>query len=252
METRQALVDVTERYHPDLVAYRRSDVDRQVFHVDLVRSLLEPGARVVDIGGGVSSFSLGCARVGFDAAVVDDFGDSVSATYGDEALRVHRELDVEVISRDVIAEGLGMKPESVDMFATFDSMEHWHNSPKALFAEVMDTLRPGGWFFMGVPNAVNLRKRIAVPLGRAKWSQMSDWYETPVFRGHVREPDVADLHYIARDMGLADVQILGRNWQGHANPSPRVQRATRALDPLLRRRPTLCSDIYLLGRKPVT
>ena len=42
---------------------------------------------------------------------------------------------------------------------------------------------------VGVPNCVNLRKRLTVPLGRGKWSPMADWYEQPSFRGHVREPD---------------------------------------------------------------
>jgi SAM-dependent methyltransferase len=90
---------------------------------------------------------------------------------------VHKELGVDVRSRDVIADGLSLTPSSMDVIATFDSMEHWHNSPKALFGEVMEALKPGGWFFMGVPNSVNLRKRMTVPLGKGNWSHMSDWYE---------------------------------------------------------------------------
>jgi hypothetical protein len=88
-------------------------------------------------------------------------------------------------------------------------MEHWHHSPKALFGQLMRALRPGGLFFLGVPNCVNLRKRLMVPLGRGKWSPMGDWYEQPVFRGHVREPDVDDLWYIARDLALVDAACSG-------------------------------------------
>ena len=36
---------------------------------------------------------------------------------------------------------------------------------------------------------------------------MAHWYEPELFRGHVREPDVDDLRYIARDMGLEDVVV---------------------------------------------
>jgi hypothetical protein len=45
-------------------------------------------------------------------------------------------------------------------------MEHWHHSPKRLFRQVSDKLlKPGGRFVLAVPNCVNLRKRLSVPLG---------------------------------------------------------------------------------------
>jgi SAM-dependent methyltransferase len=244
-----ALADIESRYREDLVPWARADHDRQVFQVDLVAGLA-PGGTVVDLGGGVTTFAIGCAAVGMTAITVDDFADAGYAGKVESATTVHREHGVQLVTRDLIADGLGMAPESVDVVASFDSLEHWHNSPKALLGEVVQTLRPGGWFFLGVPNALNLRKRIAVPLGKAKWSQMADWYEQPIFRGHVREPDVADLRYIAKDMGLVDAQILGRNWQGLKHPSPKVRRISKALDRPLQSRPSLCSDIYLLGRKP--
>ncbi len=128
-------------------------------------------------------------------------------------------------------------------------MEHWHRSPKRLFAAIIESLVPGGLFIVGVPNVVNLRKRITVPLGRGKWSQMAHWYETERFRGHVREPDVDDLRYIARDMNLTDVEILGRNWAGYLSRNRWMQLATALIDRPLRLRPSLCSDLYLIGRK---
>src|SRR5690606_24685391 len=121
---------------------------------------------------------------------------------------------------------------------------------KELFHQVIDKLRPGGAFILGAPNCVNLRKRITTPLGWGKWSALADWYEQPVFRGHVREPDVADLRYIAADMGLRDVEIFGRNWIGHLSPNPLVRAATFVLDRPLRLAPSLCADLYMIGQKP--
>jgi hypothetical protein len=97
---------------------------------------------------------------------------------------------------------------------------------------------------------VNLRKRLSVPFGKGKWSEMRDWYEPAEFRGHVREPDVDDLAYIARDMGLVSTKILGRNWMGHVSASRAVQWATKFVDIPLRSFPSFCSDIYLVGKKP--
>jgi hypothetical protein len=103
---------------------------------------------------------------------------------------------------------------------------------------------------IGVPNCVNLRKRLTVPFGHGKWSSMASWYDEPEFTSHVREPDVDDLAVIARDLGLEQFRIVGRNWSGHASSSRVIRAAARLSDHLLRLRPSLCSDLYLIGRKP--
>ena len=131
-------------------------------------------------------------------------------------------------------------------------MEHWHNSPKRLFRSLASALKGGGLFIIGSPNCVNLRKRITVPFGVGKWSQIEDWYETERFRSHVREPDIADLRYIASDLGLEEVKIIGRNWTGYRSRFRVARMITPVIDRILRLRPSLCSDIYMVGRRPRT
>jgi SAM-dependent methyltransferase len=206
---------------------------------------------LMDIGGGIGLFTPGCAELGMRRVVlVDDFNDEVNHSTGSGVLQMHRSLRIEVHSRDVVARGIRDIDGQFDIITSFDSMEHWHHSPKAVFEQVVEKLKPGGTFLLGVPNCANLRKRIALLIGRGQWSAMKDWYETPMFRGHVREPNVEDLHYICRDMGLKDPEILGRNWLGHISTSPMVRLAASILDQPLRLRPQLCSDIYLLAQKP--
>jgi SAM-dependent methyltransferase len=139
--------------------------------------------------------------------------------------------------------------EPVDVFTSFDSIEHWHDSPKRALHEMMRVLKPGGLLVIGVPNAVNVRKRITVPLGFNNWSHMSEWYDKPRFFSHVREPVVADLVYIAQDLELEETQILGRNWSGYFSSRASIRGLTTVADSLLRLRPSLCSDLYLVGRK---
>jgi 2-polyprenyl-3-methyl-5-hydroxy-6-metoxy-1,4-benzoquinol methylase len=234
-----------------------NQIERAAFNLSLVLATHDPGSRVCDIGGGFSLFSLGCAALGMKTVLVDDFRDPLSEKNGDAALGAdrrldyHRSLGIEVITRDVVRDGLGLPPESVDVVTVFDSMEHWHASPKRVFSQVREALRPAGTFIVSGPNCVNLRKRITVPLGRGKWSDMTTWYERPEFRGHVREPDVADLLYIGRDLQLLDCRVLGRNWSGYGNGNPVVRTLTPFVDGALRLFPSLCSDIYLIGRKPL-
>ncbi len=249
-EVLKSLDALARQYPQELVKTQLDDVGRIAFNIGLVVARAGTGSTICDIGGGVGLFAPGCSSLGLKAIVVDDFRDDVNLSLGKSALAVHNCLGVTIIDRDVIKDGLGLAANSLDVVTSFDSMEHWHHSPKQLFQEVMRTLKPGGFFILSVPNCVNLRKRITVPLGFGKWSSMEEWYEKPVFRGHVREPDLADLKYIAADMGLTETVYLGKNWLGHGNSRPIVRISTAFFDPILQHFPYLCSDLYLIGKKP--
>jgi SAM-dependent methyltransferase len=252
---------IAGQYPPDLVTSQLADVERMAFNIGLVVEHTGLGGTVCDIGGGLGLFSVGCAALGLRSILVDDFGDQVSAVLGEcvtgtsafssaEVLRLHRSYGVEVLRRDVIAEGIDFDPETINAITVFHTLEHWHNSPKKLLASVIAALVPGGTFVLQAPNSVNLRKRLTVPLGFGNWSRMEHWYEAEQFRGHVREPDVHDLRYIARDMGLANVRIVGRNWLGYWSQTKAIRAFTRLADRALRLYPPFCSDLYLIGSKP--
>ena len=53
----------------------------------------------------------------------------------------------------MVAEGIADLPE-FDAITCFDSMEHWHASPKALFHQAVAKLKPGGLFIFHTPNAL--------------------------------------------------------------------------------------------------
>jgi 2-polyprenyl-3-methyl-5-hydroxy-6-metoxy-1,4-benzoquinol methylase len=250
----EILRKVANQYPKDMIDAQIRDISRIAFNIRIALEWVRPKStnevELCDLGGGIGLFSVGCAAYGLKRTVlIDDFNDSVNHQVGASIFDLHRSLGVEVISRDVVASGVRDIKGSFDVITTFDSMEHWHHSPKRLFHEVVEKLKSGGVFMLGVPNSVNVRKRITVPLGIGKWSGMEDWYEANVFRGHVREPDVSDLKYIANDMGLVEIKIYGRNWLGYYSENPAIRFAAKILDHPLRLKPSLCSDIYLVGRK---
>jgi len=224
---------------------------RYAFSADLATAGMKPGAVVVDVGGGWGVFAAVCSAMGMRAVSIDDYEDEGFFKRDDARHQLPSKYGFSIVNRDVIRDGIDFEPSSVDVVTSFDSMEHWHASPKRLFEQVMTVLRPGGRFVLGVPNCVNLRKRITMPFGFGKWTSMQDWYESPVFRGHVREPDVQDLHYIANHMGLAGVRIVGRNWTGLFYTRKLVRVAAWLIDYPLRLRPSLCADLYLVGHKPI-
>jgi len=250
----EILKNIASQYPQDMVDGQLRDIARISYNIsislDAAKQKPHSELEICDLGGGVGLFSVGCAAYGMKRTVlVDDFDDSVNHRVGASILDIHRRHGVEVVSCDVVESGLLDIAGKFDIITSFDSMEHWHHSPKKLFHEVVEKLNPGGVFVLSVPNCVNMRKRITVPLGSGKWSGMQDWYEADKFRGHVREPDVSDLRYIARDMGLVDIKIYGRNWLGYYSASQLIRSATKIIDYPLRLKPSLCSDIYMIGRK---
>jgi 2-polyprenyl-3-methyl-5-hydroxy-6-metoxy-1,4-benzoquinol methylase len=245
----EVLHSAAHRYPQALIPDQLKDIPRIAFNIKLIAARKGFDVSVCDLGGGIGLFSVGCAAAGMRSTLVDDFNDSVNHEYSSVPAQVHREFAVNVISTDVVASPQDFPAESLDVVTSFDSLEHWHNSPKMLLKRAVSWLRPGGLFILGVPNCVNLRKRLTVPFGAGKWSAMADWYEQTPFRGHVREPDVDDLKYMARDLELQKIEIIGRNWLGYHHPSALVRVVTRMVDLPLRAFPTLCADLYLVGTK---
>jgi SAM-dependent methyltransferase len=243
---------VAHQYPTELIEGQVRDIPRIASSIGLLARRGKTAGAVCDLGGGLGLFSVGCAAAGYDVTLVDDFSDSVNERYKDLPSTLHRRLGVRVVPADVVAAPPDFAPSRFDAVTTFDSLEHRHHSPKKLLARVVNWLRPGGLLVIGVPNCVNLRKRITVPFGRGKWSRVEDWYEVDNFRGHVREPDTDDLRYIARDLRLEHVEIIGRNWLGYVARSSMIRSITPFIDVPLRMLPGLCSDIYLLGQKPLT
>jgi 2-polyprenyl-3-methyl-5-hydroxy-6-metoxy-1,4-benzoquinol methylase len=170
-------------YNPHII---ENYIQRHIFEVGLVaRALEEPkGKSVIDVGGGWGAFTAACAALGMKATLMDDFGDGGMGNQDDPRQSLATNFAVSVVSRDVVARGLGLSAESFDAVTSFDMIEHLHASPRDFLQEAVKALRQNGVFLLGAPNCVNLRKRIMVPLGVGQWSDFSDWYQAKVFRGH--------------------------------------------------------------------
>ncbi|MDX2180558.1 MAG: class I SAM-dependent methyltransferase [Bryobacteraceae bacterium] len=228
----------------------RWEIARHAFHIHLIRGAIGESGAVCDVGGGWGSFSSAMALLGYRSVLIDDCLDSGWAAQRDPRLQMPSESGVERIVSDVLAKPLPLETATMDAIACIHTIEHFPSSPRPMLREMIRALKPGGYFLLCAPNCVNLRKRLTVPLGHGKWSAIESWYDEAVFRGHVREPDTGDLTYIGRDLGLLDMRIFGRNWLGRTGRNPLIRAATAASDRVLRFWPSLCSDIYLEGRRP--
>lgn len=249
----QIVDEIYEKYWIGYPSYvKDATVNKTVFEIEMLqRSLGEiKDKSVIDVGGGWGIFAATCAALGMNTILLDDFGDVGKSNLQDPRHTLPSDFGFSVMQRDILSDdSLDMPSESIDAITTFDMLEHLHHSPKGFLHNCMRILRPNGILFIGVPNCVNLRKRLSIPFGRGAWSHFSEWYEPKVFRGHVREPDIQDLKRIAQDLLLSDYQIFGKNWQGIGNPSRIIRVGTKISNKIISYFPSICADIYLLGFK---
>ncbi len=241
--------------------------ERQLFYLQMVSDLgcLMKGKHLVDLGPGLSAVGPVAAALGMQVTLIDDYagGGAVDVNRRDITQRFItgfcERLGGRVEEMDFVSKPLPLADASVDVITCFHSLEHWHHSPKPLFREIVRVLKPGGHLILATPNAANIRKRFFVPFGRNIWSTLTEWYHDgdPVFRGHVREPIVGELHQLLGWNQFELVTTYGRNFIGRDSqslaflPQPFVRAVAIGTDYLLRFFPTLCSDIHVIGRKPV-
>lgn len=249
-DARSAVERAVAMYPDAMIAAERVGIPRFAFHLELVQKYAAPGGSVLDVGGGIGAFAPAVALAGYRMTLVDDFGDPVNARHTVNSLSALTVDGLELVNVDASSEAFAPAADSYDVVTSFDSIEHWHRSPKASLYKMKAALKPGGTMILAMPNCVDLYKRITVPFGKGKWSSMQEWYEQPQFRSHVREPDLDDMHYIARDLGLENVEVFGRNWNALRMTNRYIRSVAQMADRALRLFPSLCLDLYLVGRRP--
>lgn len=175
-----------------------------------VRRHLAPGASVLDFGAGPADATAVLQAMGYRCSAFDDLSDLWHTVDGnrERILSFARGLGIDY--RLSTGSGFPFESGSFDMVMCHDVLEHLHDSPRDLMNGLVDLVRPGGLFFATVPNAVNLRKRICVLLGRTNLPRYDQYYWHPgPWRGHVREYTRDDFARMAGYLGLEVVELDG-------------------------------------------
>lgn len=175
---------------------------------ETVQRYLPAGASILDVGCGPADKTAVLAYLGYACTGYDDLGDEWHGRDGsrERILDFARSAGIHY----VVADGgpLPFARSSFDMVMAHDILEHLHDSPRALLNESIELLRTGGYLFITVPNAVNLRKRLDVLAGRTNLPDFTFYYwMPPPYRGHVREYVHGDLVALCRFTGLVEREL---------------------------------------------
>lgn len=240
---KQSLEAISAEYSPQVRERKLRDIPRTAYHIAMIYG---KGKRVLDIGGGIGLFSVGCAALSMESFLLDDFSDEIYRKEGDSGLDLHKKYGVTILKGDASNMDLPFENGFFDVVNSVDCIEHFHRSPRRLFHQVKRVLKKDGIFFLSLPNAADILNRLKLLFGISNWSRFEDWYYPEEFRGHVREATCSDLRRIAKDCGFTKLEIFGKNWQLRGKLPPFV---SIPIDKLLQIWPSFCSGIYLIATK---
>ncbi len=121
-------------------------------------------------------------------------------------------------------------------------IEHLYTSPRQTLACLASLVRPGGYLVIQTPNAVALRSRLLMLLGRNPFEMIREERTNP---GHYREYTGSELQMLGRDLGLEVRQIQFANYSSSGSLGSRV---FGWISPVLP--PTLRKCVTIVYRQP--
>jgi SAM-dependent methyltransferase len=177
------------------------------------------GSRILDFGAGPCEKAAILARLGYQCTAVDDLNDDWHQIGNNrEKIREFAKAqNVELIVADTVPGSL--RRGSFAMVMIHDVIEHFANSPRALLLDLIELLEPGGYLYVTVPNAVNMRKRLLVLSGRTNYPRYPAYFWSgELWRGHKREYVKDDLAQLCEFLGLRPVLLGGQHHRLGALP----------------------------------
>lgn len=179
---------------------------------ETARALLPAGGSVLEFGSGPCDRIAVLSALDLKCAAFDDLRDPWHRE-GDNRERIRRfaqEVGVDLrVGDDITTERWELEP--FDMVMIHDVLEHWHDSPRPLLNELLSRVRDGGYLFVTIPNAANLRKRLNILRGHTNYPPYEQYFWSERWRGHIREYVRDDLEQLCRHLGLNVRRLEGRN-----------------------------------------
>lgn len=215
-----------------------------------VMRYIRRGSAILDFGCGPADKTAVLSLLGYRCTGYDDLMDEWYDRDGnrDRIVEFARSVGIDYL---VARPGpLPFAPRSFDMVMAQDVLEHLHNSPRQLLNDLIELLRDGGYVFVTVPNAANIRKRIDLLRGRTNLSHFRFFYWMPdPWRGHVREYVRDDLTQLCAYSGLTSRELRSCHHMVHKKRWPWIARRTYEAATLLF--PGWRDTWLLVAQKPI-
>ena len=142
----------------------------------------------LDIGTGCGIVPRAVKKLGARAISVD-----WPVTGGTAAIENVKLAGVEGYYCEVGRDPIPLEDNSVDCVLFADVIEHLHNSPKPVLAEIHRLLKPNGVCLATTPNSTRLTVRLKIIAGYSNWPNINDFYDLEYHNGHHHEYTVEEF-----------------------------------------------------------
>jgi len=209
-----------------------------------IANIVPKGLRLLDFGAGSLRKTAILQLLGYNCTAIDDYGDEWQI--GDSetvqrCIRNARELGIEVHTR------WGGDSNTFDAITCLNVLEHFHVSPIPLLSKFYNSLRPGGFVIVQMPNSVSIRKRLDVLCGKSNYPPLKDFLAATVeWRGHVREYTLEETIALVQESGFSVIYAHGLPYYVHKVNGSMARSFYRLLCKIA---PTLADAIFVVGRK---
>ncbi|MGA3010659.1 MAG: methyltransferase domain-containing protein [Terracidiphilus sp.] len=160
------------------------------------------GSKILDFGSGPCDKTATLSVLGYRCSAIDELKDDWHLEPGnrEKILSFAAQMGIDLY---VSTNASVLETDNVfDLVMMNDVIEHLHQSPRRLLNELLEKLKPNGLLLITVPNAVNIRKRLDVMLGRTNYPPFESFFWYDEWRGHVREYTRHDLESLAELLGI--------------------------------------------------
>jgi Methyltransferase domain len=192
-------------------SYLRFQAERYVHLLDDARCVVQralrtcPGdpVRILDIG---AAYQTELMRQ-WPGVVVDTVGFADKRFPSRDGER-HFEFDL----NDAQDPDLWIAIQPYALIVMAEVIEHLYTSPRLVLSCLASWLQPGGYLIVQTPNAISLRRRVKMLLGRHPYEMIRD---TRINPGHFREYTTGELKQVSAAAGLEVVKCSVHNYFGH-------------------------------------
>lgn len=214
--------------------------------------------KCLDMGCGHGFLGMILSRLGWEYYGIDDMadyavnysGDELQAVLGADA-ELHQWSGFTLIKQDIFQK-TDFQDNEFDVGLFSDVIEHVHKSPRPILEEFYRVIKPGGKLVCIAPNAVNLRKRLHVVLGKSNYQPVQTFYNSVGdWRGHVREPTLTELELMLTWAGFQIDRSFTVDFDYQVDKYLKGRQALRKIYQVICKWvPTLRQNLICIGSKP--
>ena len=222
------------------------------FVVNFIREYVPEfeGRRLLDIGSGPMNKTAIFQFLGFSCSAADDLSDPWHQR-DDNVKKIKafaNTTGINFFQQQSDNYAIPFAPNSFDIVCSHAVIEHLHESPRGLLNTMGTFAKDDGLILVGMPNSVNLRKRLSVLMGKSNHVPIDQFYHsTGVWRGHVREYTLSETAYICGEAGFEVLSSRTCEDLAQTKLKPPLRNLYVLAGKLI---PTLRSSLLVLCRKP--